>query len=254
MSQAALLEARASAQRTVDMLDALLAAGGAPQAVPAPAAPLSTLPTPTPVLAGLQRPQAFFDTMRAAAILGPVITEGEAGGCVAILGACAGQFPASWAAYTMATAYHETAGTMQPIKEYGGEAYFRKMYDIEGDRPAKARELGNLSPGDGVKYCGRGYVQLTGKANYAKAQAIVGQPLVEQPDLAMRADVAALIMADGMKAGWFTGKSLRTYIPAAPTREHFANARRVINGTDKADQIAGYAMTFLAALQAGDWK
>jgi len=51
---------------------------------------------------------------------------------------------------------HETASTMQPIKEIGNAAYFKRMYDIEGARPAKARELGNIHPGDGAKFCGMG--------------------------------------------------------------------------------------------------
>lgn len=250
----ALLAARAQAQATVDAMDALLASQAAQDGLAAPALLSSALPPPSAVLAGLQRPQAFFDAMRAAAILGPVITESEAAGCVAILNACAGKFPTSWAAYALGTAYHETAGTMQPIKEYGGDAYFRRMYDIQGERPAKARELGNLTPGDGVRYCGRGYVQLTGKANYAKAQAITGHPLVAQPDLAMQPDIAARIMVEGMRDGWFTGKSLRVYIPQTPTLEHFTNARRIINSMDRAADVAGYAMTFYRALQSGDWK
>src|SRR3546814_6075636 len=63
------------------------------------------------------------------------------------------------------------------------------MYDIRGDRPAKARELGNLTPGDGAKYAGRGYVQLTGKSNYVKATAKLREmgftvDLVAEPDRA----------------------------------------------------------------------
>lgn len=38
--------------------------------------------------------------------------------------------------------YHETAGTMQPVKEYGGQSCFKRVYDIQGARPAKARDLG----------------------------------------------------------------------------------------------------------------
>src|SRR4051812_960412 len=66
-----------------------------------------------------------------------------------------------WLAYMLGTAFHETADTMQPIHEYGGPAYFTKMYGPEGANPARARSMGNVNPGDGIKYCGRGYVQLT---------------------------------------------------------------------------------------------
>lgn len=198
-------------------------------------------------------PAAFFNAIRSSKALGPSLTSGEVTGCEAILAACAG-FPASWAAYALATAVVETAGTMQPIKEMGGAAYFRRMYDIEGERPAKAKELGNLTPGDGARYCGRGYVQLTGRANYAKAEAALGVPLVADPDLALGADTAAKIMRRGMQEGWFTGKSLSSYLPATADIHQFTNARRIINGQDRAIEIAGYALEFQAALAAGGWS
>ena len=197
---------------------------------------------------------AFFDALRASKALGPTLSESEVNGCEAILAACKG-WPASWTAYALATAVVETAGTMQPIKEIGGAAYFRRMYDIEGNRPAKARELGNLTPGDGARYAGRGYVQLTGRRNYGKAAAALGHPLVANPDLAMRPDIAAQIMVQGMEGGWFTGKSLATYLPASgpATLAQFKEARRIINGQDRATEIAGYALEFQKALKAGGW-
>lgn len=211
-------------------------------------------PTRPPVAApgGLRKPAVFFAQLRAGKMLGPVLSQGEVEGCEAILAACVG-WPVSWAAYALATAYHETAGTMQPIKERGGEAYFHRMYDIEGQRPHVARELGNVTPGDGVRYAGRGYVQLTGRRNYQRAGAEVGADLIAQPDLAMRPDIAAGIMRRGMQEGWFTGKSLATYLPEVATAAQFRNARRIINALDKADLIAGHALAFQAALQAGEW-
>lgn len=201
----------------------------------------------------LADPIAFFNAIRSSKALGPSLTSDEVSGCEAILSACAG-FPASWAAYALATAVVETAGTMQPIKEIGGGAYFRRMYDIEGERPAKAKELGNLTPGDGARYCGRGYTQLTGRSNYAKAEAALGVPLVADPDLALTPEIAAKIMRRGMQEGWFTGKSLSTYLPAIADIHQFANARRIINGTDRAVEIAGYALEFQSALKAGGWR
>jgi putative chitinase len=161
----------------------------------------------------------------------------------------------SWVAYALATTWHETAATMQPIKEYGGPAYFKKMYDPEGTRPHVARALGNTMPGDGVKYAGRGYVQLTGRTNYDRAGKSTGYPLLGNPDLAMRADIAAEILRAGMLEGWFTGRKFETALPnVVATREQFRNARRIINGMDKADKIADHALDFQAALIAGGWK
>jgi putative chitinase len=209
--------------------------------------------TPRDVDPGRFNASAFFNAVRNSKALGPSLTTEEVAGCEAILAACGG-FPLAWAAYCLATAVVEVAGTMQPIKERGGAAYFRRMYDIEGERPAKAKELGNLTPGDGERYCGRGYVQLTGRANYAKAAAALGLPLVEDPDLALRPDVAAQVMRRGMQEGWFTGKSLSSYLPAVADIHQFSNARRIVNGLDRAVEIAGYALEFQSALQAGGWR
>jgi hypothetical protein len=174
-------------------------------------------------------------------------------GCEAIMDAMAG-FPASWCAYALATAYHETAHTMQPISEFGGPKYFTRMYDITGARPKLAHDMGNTTPGDGPRYCGRGFVQLTWKANYAKASAVIGEDLVAHPEKAMRVDVAAKIMRSGMEKGWFTGKAFRHYLPDAKgTLAQYTAARRIINGTDKAGLIAGYAMQIEAALAKGGW-
>lgn len=229
-------------------LDAIIAEVEAEAAQPPP--PPGQLAKATQ---SLQDPAAFFNAIRAGKTLGPTLSVEEVEGCEAIIAACHG-FPVSWAAYCLATAAHETAFTMQPIKERGGTAYFTRLYDITGERPAKARELGNVQPGDGARYCGRGYVQLTGRANYAKAAQQVGVDFVAEPDLVMQPEYAAAIMRRGMKEGWFTGKSLTSYLPAEANRDQFKNARRIINGLDKADAIAGYAVEFQAALKAGGWS
>lgn len=201
----------------------------------------------------LTNPAAFFDAMRAG-ILGPTLSATEVDGCNAILQAMDGS-PLSWTAYALATSYHETASTMQPIKEYGGATYFTRMYDVSGARPQMAIANGNTCAGDGPKFCGRGYVQLTWKNNYEKAGKKCGVDLVQYPDKAMQADVAAKILRHGMTEGWFTGKKFSDYLPQKRAeRVHFTNARRIINGTDKAAQIADHALKFQAALEAGGWK
>lgn len=207
----------------------------------------------------MKEPAKFFASIRVPQKCGP-LKSSQVEGFNAVLAACSGA-PLAYAAYMLATAWHETAGTMQPVKEYGGTAYFTRMYDINGDRPDKARELGNLLPGDGAKYAGRGYVQLTGKRNYAKADQELhemmpeGQNLVSNPDLAMRPDIAAAIMRKGMEEGWFTGKKLKDYLPiiGVAKREQYMAARRIINGQDRADLIEDYAQWYEKGLREGGW-
>lgn len=230
----------------------------APPALPPPPAP-----APTVGVLPFRDEAAFYDWLRDNDMLGPKISTTEYQGCNAILTACAAaRYGLADTAYSLATAYLETAHTMQPVKEYGGTAYYTRMYDIQGARPAKARELGNLTPGDGARYCGRGYPQMTGKTNYARANAalpqygIHGVDLVANPDLAMRPDVAAAVMIDGMSKGWFTGKKLADYLPRSggATRKAYSDARRIINGQDRAGDVALYALNFQAALEAGGWS
>ena len=195
----------------------------------------------------------FFDAVRTG-LLGPKLDEGEVTGCQSILEACAG-FPVAWTAYALATAYHETAHTMLPVKEFGGPKYLARMYDITGARPTLARKYGNTNVGDGVKFAGRGYVQLTWRVNYKRAGEKLGVDLLREPDLAMNKDIAAMILRHGMREGWFTGKGFADYLTSTgPSgRAQFRAARRIINGTDKADLIAGYALEFQEALTAAGW-
>lgn len=151
-----------------------------------------------------------------------------------------------WLAYMLATAHHETDRTMQPIREYGGQGWYRQMYDVMGARPQLAAKNGNTAPGDGLKYYGRGFVQLTWKNNYARAGTVLGIDLLARPDLALDLAVATKIMFLGMQRGWFTGRKLADYFN--PERDDWVDARRIINGTDKANLIAGYGQAYYAAL------
>jgi putative chitinase len=157
-----------------------------------------------------------------------------------------------WAAYMLATVKHECADKYQPITEYGGKSYFNK-YDA-GTRIGK--NLGNTVKGDGYLYRGRGYVQLTGRANYQKmsvALALTGSDdLIAYPDHALHPDIAYKIMSYGMRNGSFTGKKLSDYITG--TTCDFVNARRIINGVDCAMAIKGYAVNFEEFLAAATVK
>jgi hypothetical protein len=155
----------------------------------------------------------------------------------------------NWLAYMLATVFHETAFTMQPIDEGGSDAYFTRMYEGR-------RDLGNTEPGDGAKFHGRGFVQLTGRANYSKLSPIVKQFYPECPDLtaspasAKKDDYASVIMFYGMFCGSFTGRALKNFLgdPEKGQIEDFYNARKVINALDKAEEIQSYAKKFNTAL------
>lgn len=151
-------------------------------------------------------------------------------------------------AYALATAWVETANTMQPITEYGSVKYFTK-YDVG----ALAKRLGNTpeADGDGYKYRGRGFVQITGLANYKFFSKITGKDLVSNPDLALDFDVAAKIMTHGMLNGSFTGVGFRRKRPVSRYNIHqYTQARNIINGTDRATEIAQFAMIFEKALRS----
>jgi hypothetical protein len=151
-------------------------------------------------------------------------------------------------AYTFATAHHETGRRMIPVEEMGGPRYFRDMYDIRGKRPSVARTLGNVQPGDGARYHGRGRVQVTGRRNYTRLAALTGQPLDERPELMLDPKIDSFATFYGMREGIYTGKRLADYFNARANDP--VNARRIINGTDKAQLIAGYHRKYLDALRA----
>lgn len=153
-----------------------------------------------------------------------------------------------WLAYMLATAYHETGHTMQPVAEYGkgfGRDYGRKLK--RGGGPG--RRIPYEQP-DKIYY-GRGYVQLTWFENYEQMGKLLKHDLLNHPELAMQPDIAAEIMFEGMTNGFsrrgdFTGVSLEKYFN--DKTEDWVNARRIINGLDKADLIAEYGRKFYAGL------
>ena len=142
-------------------------------------------------------------------------------------------------AYALATTFHETAGSFQPVEE----GYYLG---------SKARVKAFQKTLRYYPYFGRGFVQLTWETakipNYSKAGKALGIDFVKNPDLVMQPKNAFEIMTRGMFAGWFTGKKLSTYISGSKC--DYANARRIINGMDKAGMIAGYARSFETILRA----
>lgn len=194
----------------------------------------------------------FFESVRQSIFTGR-ITQKQASGLDTLLDAWEAAYPdedTRLLAYCLATAYHETAATMQPIAEYGSEARANRLYGPEGKNPSRAKRMGNSNRGDGARYKGRGYVQLTWKKNYRKAGKAIGRDLEGQPDLALIPEHAARILYEGCLGGWFTGKNLSDYITA--TKTNYKGARYVVNGQDKATMISRYAEKFEdAILKAG---
>lgn len=135
-----------------------------------------------------------------------------------------------WLAYILATAYHETAFTMEPIDEYG---------------KGRGREYGTPDPETGQVYYGRGFVQVTWKANYLRFSELLGIDLLSQPELALEQSIATSILFEGMINGLFTGKALRHYFRE---ESDWYNARRIVNRLDRAEQIARYGRAFWYAL------
>jgi putative chitinase len=142
-------------------------------------------------------------------------------------------------AYLLATVKHETANTFLPINERGSDSYLSKYWNNSRLRKA----LGNLFATDAQKFRGRGFVQITGRANYIKASKEVGVDLVTYPEKANDWEIAYKILTLFTRKGWFTGVSLSNFLKEKET--DFYNARKVINGLDKAAQIETYAKEYL---------
>lgn len=182
---------------------------------------------------------SFYASLRArnSGAFGTSLSQKQVNGCEAILDAAERRgIPLRQLAYILATVYHETAHTMQPIAEYG---------------KGKGRKYGVPAGPYGHVYYGRGLVQLTWLANYERASKELAINLVKYPDDAMQLDVATEILITGMLKGWFTGKKLPDYISGE--KVDYTNARRIVNGTDKAALIAGYAKAFETALNTAGY-
>lgn len=180
----------------------------------------------------------FFDSIRAS-LFGGSMRENQVSGVNFLLKATEG-LPLRHRAYILATTHHETGPSSSalhwtPRREIWGPTEAQSRYEGRKD-------LGNTQPGDGKKFLGRGYVQITGRANYKRASSVIGKDLVAIPELALDPEIAAKIIVNGMTAGWFTGKKLSDY-------DHYTSMRRVVNGTDRAELIAGYAEKFEKALK-----
>ena len=188
----------------------------------------------------------FYDTVRLNLFAGN-LTQSQVDGMNYLLEVWEWGFEANnpndgtmWLAYALATFYHETAYTMQPIEEYGR---------------GSGKSYGQKTGPHNQAYYGRGHVQLTWETNYKNGQQYLkdryGVHANIYPDASKMLDsqTSALVSYDGMIYGWFTGVGLPKYFSKSRGVEDPVNARRIVNGTDQAQKIAGYYSKFKNALK-----
>lgn len=204
----------------------------------------------------------FFDAVRRSGLFtSGKLSSPQVKGMEAILNeADKRKTPLTHIAYMLGTAYLETGATMQPIKEnlnYSAQGLLKTFpkyftppvataYQRQPERIANrayANRMGNgtEASGDGWKYRGRGLVQITGYHNYSRFG------IADKPDDALNDEVATRIMFDGMTNGTFTGKRLADYFKDGAA--DWVGARRIINGQDRAKDIANYSQIFYKAIK-----
>ncbi|SOD00233.1 Predicted chitinase [Rhizobium sp. AN5] len=155
-------------------------------------------------------------------------------------------------AYILASVFHETGGTMLPVRETFASTDAGAIAAL--DKAYKAGRLGQVSEpywrkdADKKSWFGRGQIQLTHKFNYDALGKRIEVDLVGNPSLALDLDISAEIAIVGMLEGLFTGKKLLAYFNLK--KDDPVGARAVVNGRDKAKLIAGYYKSFLDALEA----
>lgn len=213
---------------------------------PTPDLPKTFPAAPAPAPRVLRHPEERFDFDAIRPLFDGRLTQPQVEGIKTIL-AAASKSPITHKAYLLATAFHETARTMQPVRET-----LAATDELAVNRLERAWQAGKLPSvrtpywrfdDEGKTWLGRGYVQLTHKKNYARAGKELNVDLLGNPTAAMNPTVAALILVRGSEEGWFTGKRLADYLPG-----NYVGARRVINGLDRAKLIAAQAEAFERAL------
>jgi hypothetical protein len=147
-------------------------------------------------------------------------------------------------AYILATSQHESlCGKL--MFEIWGPTAAQKKYEGRSD-------LGNTQRGDGFRFRGRGYVQITGRSNYRDWSRRLGHSidLVSNPDIvAQKTEIAAKILVQGMRDGTFRPPhKLSRHV--SESNPDFFNAREIINADKNKNgrKIAGYAVSYLKAL------
>lgn len=223
--------------------------------------------------------ERFFARVKQGPMFGGTLTQDQVVGMDAILDACPPALGTDELAYCFGTTRREAGPPMLPTIEnltYSSAARIRtvwpKRFPTDRDAAPYVRSpqalankvyggrLGNVHPGDGWTFRGRGLVQATGRDNARRATTRLRQlgyllpteDLEETPDLMLRHDIAAAMMFVGMSEGWYTGRKLGHYF--GPGRADAYQAREIINGLDHAGEIEGFWAAFRAALIAADHR
>lgn len=194
----------------------------------------------------------FFDSVRLRLFDG-AMKASQVQGLTAILNkweAEAAALDDRWLAYMLATAHHETGRTMQPVRETFAASDAQAISRLNAAyasgvltwvaKPYWQRDA------DGKSWLGRGFVQLTHKANYRKLSDQTGIDLTTDPTAAMSLDAALAVMFVGMRRGSFTTHKLADFFSGAT--EKWKDARRIINGTERAELVASYAIKYYGAI------
>ena len=225
----------------------------------------------------MNRSTLFAELRKSKVIFGTSLSQGQVTGIESILDA-GSALPISHLAYVLATAYHETGRKMAPnreslnysvdglLKTFGrhriSEADARR-YGRHGSRPANQvaiancvyggewglENLGNTQPNDGWNLRGGGQAHTTGRRNFEKVKRATGVDVIADSDRILDPKVSAIALVTASVEGWYTGKKLSDYLPG-----DYVNARRVINGTDKASEIARYAVEFERVLRLAGYE
>lgn len=209
--------------------------------------------------------KVFFDAVRKS-MFGGRLTPTQVTGLDLILNEAQRRAtPRRWLAYMLATAFHETSGRMEPVIETRqanedtnpsvDEAIRRLDRAYARGRMPWVKTIYWRKDENGLSWLGRGLPQITHERNYRVADQKLGLngALLKNPDLALRIDIAIPIMFRGMEEGWFTGKSLRDYLGNGLVKPDYLDARRIINGTESAAKVRGYAVAFEVALSDAGW-
>lgn len=190
----------------------------------------------------------FFDSIRATLPLNKSLTQDQVDGFNALLSEGESRNTSTeWIAYILATAWHETATRMQPVRETLASSDAQAIANLNRAYPNVANKYWVNG------YFGRGYVQLTWDYNYKTMGKWLGIDLYANPSLALDPKIAVKIIYEGMIRGMFTAKKLSDYLDNVIQSdqqefEEYTKARAIVNGHDRDKLIAGYALTIQKAL------